>query len=119
MRPQSAKAKGRRLQQYVVAKILEWFPHLHPDDVTSRSMGAGGTDVLLSKEAQFVFPFGTECKNVEAFNIWAALAQAETNAGRGLAGLVVFKRNNTEVYCAMRFDVLLGLLKDSAYAKLI
>lgn len=112
MRPQSAKAKGRRLQQYVVAKILEWFPFLHPDDVTSRSMGAGGTDVLLSKAAQAVFPFGTECKNVEAFNIWSALDQAEENAGERLDALVVFKRNNTEVYCAMRFDVLLRLLRE-------
>lgn len=119
MRPQSAKAKGRRLQQYVVAKILEHFPHLHPDDVTSRSMGAGGTDVLLSQQAQEVFPFATECKNVEAFNIWAALVQAEANAKEHQAGLVVFKRNSTEVYAALRFEVLMQLIRYAAAGRLI
>lgn len=119
MNPQSAKAKGRRLQQYVVAKVIEWFPFLHTDDVTSRSMGAGGTDVLLSKAAQAPFPFATECKNVEAFNIWAALEQAEANAHGPLHGLVVFKRNNTEVYCALKFEALGEILRDAAAGRLL
>jgi hypothetical protein len=33
MRPSSAKAKGRRLQNQIRELILENFPQLHPDDV--------------------------------------------------------------------------------------
>lgn len=99
--------------------ILDRFPQLQPDDVTSRSMGAGGTDTLLSPAAQLVFPFATECKNVEAFNVWSALEQAEAHATGKLDGLVIFKRNKTDIYCAMKFDRLLDLLMDVNAGRLL
>jgi hypothetical protein len=40
MKPQSAKAKGRRLQQQVAAAVLENYHELTEDDVRSTSMGA-------------------------------------------------------------------------------
>ena len=39
IKPQSAKAKGRRHQQWVRDKILALFPKLEPDDVRSTGMG--------------------------------------------------------------------------------
>ena len=33
MKPQSAKSKGRRLQQQVVSDLLEVFAHLSEDDI--------------------------------------------------------------------------------------
>jgi hypothetical protein len=122
VRPSSAKAKGRRLQQEVVAAILAAFPHLQPDDVTSRSMGAGGTDVLLSPAAKHFFPFAVECKNVEAVNIWAALDQAQAHVppqGALLHPLVVFKRNKSETYAALPFDTLLNLVREAAAGTLL
>ena len=41
MRPQSAKAKGRRLQQEFRKLLIEKL-NIHPEDIESRSMGAGG-----------------------------------------------------------------------------
>lgn len=67
MKPSSAKAKGRKLQQQVRDLILETFSDLEPDDVRSTSMGAGGEDVLLSPLARRKFPFSVECKNQQAF----------------------------------------------------
>ena len=110
MRPASAKAKGRRLQQELRDRILAVFPELHPDDVRSTSMGAGGEDLLLSPAARAVFPFASECKNQEALSIWSALAQAEANAGPYFP-LLVFKRNRSRTYVALRLDDLLALLK--------
>lgn len=116
MRPQSAKAKGRRLQQEVRDAILETFPHLQPDDVTSRSMGAAGTDILLSPAARRWFPYNTEAKNVERLNIWKAIAQAEraekvTRDGVVMKPLVVIRKNNTPAYAVIPFTHFLDLIK--------
>ncbi len=120
MRPQSAKAKGRRLQQEVRDAILATFPELEPDDVRSTSMGASGADLLLSPAARKLFPFYVEAKNVENLNIHKAIAQARegntlamARAGYGVvvAPLVVFRRNGTQAYAALSFNVLLDLLK--------
>ena len=73
-------------------------------------MGKSGEDVELSEAASKVFPFSVEAKNVEKLNIWQAIEQAEGN-NRELIPLVVFKRNRSDVYCAMKLDDLMNLLK--------
>lgn len=112
MRPQSAKAKGRRLQQEVRDAILAAFPDLEPGDVRSTSMGAGGEDILLSPAAYRRVPFAIECKNQEALNVWAALQQAADHSPQE-NGLLVFKRNKSPVYVALRLDHFLDLLKEA------
>ena len=62
MNTQSAKAKGRKLQQWVRDAIISAC-NLQADDVQSRSMGAGGEDIMLSPTARAEFPFSIECKN--------------------------------------------------------
>lgn len=104
MRASSAKAKGRRLQDYVKGQILHWFPTLHEDDVKCAIMGESGQDIHLSPAAQKLFPFAVEAKNQERMNIWDALKQAEAHARPGLDPLVVFKRNRSEVYVALKLD---------------
>ena len=54
MKPQSAKQKGRKLQQWVRDKLIELLD-IHPENVRSTSMGAGGEDVIMSKEARDAF----------------------------------------------------------------
>lgn len=110
MRPSSAKAKGRRLQQWVRARILATFLDLQPDDVRSTSMGASGEDLLLSPAARARFPYAVECKNTERLNVWNAIAQAEANAAEGSTPLVVFTRNRAKTYAVLEFDHLLEVL---------
>jgi phosphoribosyl-dephospho-CoA transferase len=62
MTPQSAKAKGRKLQQYVRDAILRVYVGLTLRDVVSTSMGAGGADIKLSEAAFKNFPYAVECK---------------------------------------------------------
>ena len=64
MKTQSAKAKGRKLQQWVRDQIIEQL-EVHPEDIESRSMGAGGEDLIMARAARQKFPFSVECKNVE------------------------------------------------------
>jgi hypothetical protein len=114
VRPQSAKAKGRRLQQEIRDAILDAFPVLEPDDVRSTSMGASGADLLLSPAARNLFPFYVEAKNQEALNIWAALEQAEAGSTKVFTlaePLVVFRRNKSRIYAALPFEDLLNWVK--------
>lgn len=104
----SKKAKGRRLQKEVAKKIIEKLC-LEEDDVRSTSMGKAGEDIEMSPVAQKYFPFSIECKNQESMNIWRALKQAESQ-NRKRKPLVVFKRNRSETYCALKFDDLLDLI---------
>ncbi len=109
MRPQSAKSKGRRLQQEVRDAVLATFPSLEPDDVRSTSMGASGADLLLSPAARRLFPYSVECKNVESLNIHKALAQAKSGAVPNTTPIVVFRKNGTLPSVALPFNVFLHL----------
>ena len=71
MKTQSAKAKGRRFQQWVRDKLVESLG-IHPEDIESRSMGAGGEDLIMARAAREKFPYSVECKNQERLNLWEA-----------------------------------------------
>ena len=93
MSPRSAKAKGRKLQTWVVDKILALFPSLSSLDVKSTPMGVNGVDVQLSSLAQKFFPYDIECKNTERTKtIYNYYEQAidHTNGGEPL---VIIKMN--------------------------
>ena len=62
MKTQSAKAKGRRLQQWFRDLLIEEL-NIHPEDIESRSMGAGGEDLIMARAAREKFPYSIECKN--------------------------------------------------------
>lgn len=91
MKTQSAKAKGRRLQQWVRDKLVEQLG-VHPEDIESRSMGAGGEDLIMARAAREKFPYSIECKNVEKLNVWEAYSQAIENSGK-YEPIVVMKKN--------------------------
>ena len=92
MKPQSAKAKGRRLQQQFRDLLIEELG-IHPEDIESRSMGAGGEDLIMARAAREKFPYSIECKNVEKLNVWEAYKQAEENS-KNYEPVVVMKKNN-------------------------
>jgi len=94
MKTQSAKAKGRRLQQWVRNLLIEKL-EVHPEDIESRSMGAGGEDLIMARAARQKFPYSIECKNQEAVNVWKSYEQATENSG-DYEPLLVIKRNNSK-----------------------
>jgi hypothetical protein len=94
MNPQSAKAKGRKLQQWFTQKLVDIL-ELDKDDMESRPMGSQGEDIIMGKQSREVFPYSIECKNQEAVNVWKAYAQAEENC-KGYEPLVVIKRNRSK-----------------------
>ena len=109
MRTQSKKAKGRRLQQWVRDLLIEKL-EVHPEDIESRSMGAGGEDLIMSRSAREKFPYSIECKNQESLNIWKSYEQAQQNSGN-YAPIVVIKRNNVNPLVLVDADYFVELHK--------
>ena len=94
MKPQSAKSKGRKFQQWVRDLLIEQLD-IHPEDIESRSMGAAGEDIMMARSARNLFPFSIECKNQQSVNIWKSYEQAKENSG-DYEPIVFLKRNNTK-----------------------
>lgn len=92
MKPQSAKAKGRNLQKWTRERLIEELD-IHPEDIKSTSMGAGGEDVIMARAAREKFPYSIECKNQESLNVWKSYEQATENSG-DYEPVVFIKRNN-------------------------
>ena len=94
MKTSSAKAKGRKLQQWMRNLLIEKLD-VHPEDIESRSMGAGGEDLIMARAAREKFPMSIECKNQEKVNVWEAYKQAEDNSGK-YEPVVIIKRNKSK-----------------------
>ena len=117
MKASSAKAKGRKLQDYVrdllrLKFIDEWnlLPKLEPDDIKCQIMGVSGEDIVLSPAAKRIIPYSFECKNQERIQIWKFLEQTESNAGEYVPILVV-KKNRTKPYVVLDLDKWIELIK--------
>ena len=109
MNPSSAKAKGRRLQQWVRDKLIEML-EVHPEDIESRSMGAGGEDLIMARAAREKFPHSIECKNVEKLNIWDAYEQSLANSG-DYEPIVIIKKNGKKPLVVVDAEYYIQMFK--------
>jgi len=115
MKTSSAKAKGRRLQQWVTEKVSEITGIKSGKDelIQSREMGQSGTDVKLIGKARKMFPFSVECKNQENWSIPAYVKQAKENTLTGTDWLLFIKKNRHDTLVVMdakQFFKWFGLL---------
>ena len=110
MKTQSRKAKGRRLQQQFMQLLIEKLD-IDPEDIESRSMGAGGEDLIMSKAARNKFPYSIECKNQESLNIWKAWDQANGNKGL-YEPMIVIKKNGVRPLIVVDAENFLEMIKD-------
>ena len=115
MKPQSAKAKGRRLEQQFRDLLIEELG-IHPEDIESRSMGAGGEDLIMARAAREKFPYSIECKNVEKLNVWEAYKQAEENS-KNYEPVVVMKKNNHKTLVVIDAEHFVKIHKDFNLSK--
>ena len=109
MKTQAKKAKGRRLQKQFMQLLIEKLD-IDPEDIESRSMGAGGEDLIMSKAARNKFPYSVECKNQERMNIWSAWEQANNNKGI-YEPLVVIKKNGVNPLIVVDAENFLEMIK--------
>lgn len=114
IKPSSAKAKGRKHQQWVRDKILDLFPKLEPDDVRSTGMGQGGEDIQLSPAARKLFPYSVECKSLKAIGVYKFMEQAQANCPSKAEPITIIKSDRQKplaVIDAEHFFELIGKLK--------
>ena len=110
MKTQSKKSKGRRLQKWVREQLIEKL-NIHEEDIESRSMGAGGEDLIMARAARKKFPYSIECKNQEKLNIWESYSQAVDNC-KDYEPVVVIKRNNHKPLVVVDAEYFVGLHKN-------
>lgn len=111
MRPQSAKAKGRKLQQQIRDLILALYPELTKDDVRSTAMGQQGEDIQLSPKARELLPFQIECKNKNKVAVINWLEEQAANHGDHIP-IVIAKQNYSDPVVVIDAATFFKLLKD-------
>lgn len=105
----ASKAKGRNAVVQVVDTLRAFFA-LQDDDMIVKATSQGGCDVHMSPLAAGLFPYAIEVKNQETLKIWAALKQAEANAGQKTP-ILFFTRAHAPMYVALRVDHFLQVLR--------
>jgi hypothetical protein len=100
----SRKAKGRKLQDFTRDIFRDIFRYkLEKEDIESRQMGGAGVDVILTPASKKLIPFDIECKNQERFNLNEAMKQAVANTQKDRIPIVVFSKNQDDVYVSLKF----------------
>lgn len=111
IKTQSAKQKGRLLQQWTRDMILSTFPALEPADCTSTSMGASGEDVLMSPLARRSFNYSVECKSNAKNSVYKIMAQAQSNCPEGSTALAIVKADRQKPLAVVDAEHFFSLTK--------
>jgi hypothetical protein len=107
---QAAKAKGRKLQQFVCEAIYAACPQLDRGDIKSCPMGSAGEDVIMSAAARTAFPFAIECKSrANGFTpLYAYLDQADRGDIR--TAIAVVKQDRKRPLVVIDFEDFMALV---------
>ncbi len=118
---QSAKAKGRSLQQWVCKKISEITGYEWGQDkpIESRGMGQSGVDVRLEEEVLKVFPFSIECKWQEKWSIPNWIKQAKSNQKPDTNWLLICKKSRQPPVVVIDAEVFFSLMAEVCHDKKI
>ena len=111
MKTSTAKAKGRRLQQWMRTLLIERLD-IHPEDIESRPMGSQGEDLIMARAAREKFPFSIEAKNQVQLNVWRAWQQANENRGK-YQPLLVIKKNNVKPLVVVDAETFVTLIMEN------
>ena len=112
MKPASGKAKGRKLQQWVVDYLHECFPSLEEGDIKSTAMGQNGEDIQLSPAARKKIPYSIECKSRDSIAIYGWLTQAKTNCPKGSEPILVVKQNHSKPLVVIDAEAFFSLVAE-------
>jgi len=110
VKTQSAKAKGRKLQQWTAEQILQTYPHLENDDVRSTSMGVSGSDVQLSPLARKSFSYDVECKSLARVGVYRYVDQCNNRSDT--QPLVIVKENRRKPLAVVDAEHFFELLRN-------
>ncbi len=109
MQTKSAKAKGRRLQNWVRNQLIQWI--FSPSDVTVAIMGETGVDVKIVKHQQYIFPYKIECKSQkDGFSaVYKAIKQCQNHSGEG-EPLVIIKQDGQKPLAVLDAEYFIDIV---------
>lgn len=113
IKPGSAKAKGRALQQWMCQKISELTGERWGRDcpIESRPMGQAGPDVRLERHVLEEFPFTVECKWQERWSVTDWIEQARRNQVEGTDWLLIMRRSRMRPVIVMDAERFFELIE--------
>ena len=115
IKPSSAKAKGRRLQNYVCQVLSEitGIPWGKDELIAPREMGQSGPDIRLIGEARKLINIAFECKNEEKWKVPEYIRQAKEQKWDDVDHwTVVVSKNRQKIpYVIIDMDFFKELLK--------
>lgn len=116
-RNRRSRAKGKKLEKYVVDTLRDRFKswHLDEEDIQGVASSRSGVDVILSKKARLMFPLSIECKNTVDFPGTKAMQQAKANVVGATYPAVVWHEPNSPYETTMiyfEFEDFINLVKD-------
>ncbi len=114
----SAKAKGRRLQNWTAEKISQITGYEFGKDkpIEPRPMGQSGTDVRLESNVYNLFPFYIECKFQEHWNIPEWIEQAKKNS-KNNHWLLICKKSRSEPVIVLDANLFFSIYEELIKSK--
>ena len=111
---QSAKGKGRRLQQWVAKRLSEitGIPSGKDCLIQSREMGQSGTDVKLIGEALEKVGLSIECKAQESWSVHSWVDQAKANQLPDTDWILFAKRNHNKPVVIIDAEVFFKMFEE-------
>lgn len=112
----TGKAKGKKLEDWVVKQILKIFDDLTEDDVRRVASSRSGVDILLSEKARNLLPVSFECKNTVEKPGKRAFKQAAKNKYPGTMEAIVWHPPNEryeDTLIMIPGEVFLNFIKEN------
>jgi hypothetical protein len=114
----SAKNKGMKLQKDFAEKLAETMGLYYSQtddnaDISSRTCGLNGEDIILRNKARELIPFSFEAKASESLDLVKAIGQAKANATDRNWAVVHRRKTLSEDIIIIAVDVFLKMLKRS------
>lgn len=110
MKPRSAKAKGKRLEQKVASM---W--RSKTKDMAMNTPGSGSG--LKFKEDVYNRHFAIECKNQETVHLWKWWQQARGEQYLGKPPVLIISGNHRPILAVMSIEEWLNLVMEAKYEK--
>ncbi len=109
MQIKSAKAKGRRLQNWVRECLIADL--LKPEEVSTAIMGETGVDVKIVRHKQYMFPMKIECKSQkDGFSaVYKAIKQCQNHSGEG-EPLVIIKQDGQKPLAVLDAEYFIDII---------
>jgi len=103
MKAKSAKAKGKRLEQWTASQLRH-------HGIDAKVMPGSGAFTHFKSDIYANIPFSFECKNQETTKVWEWYEQAKGDAGMAKLPVVIFKRNLSQPMALMSAEDLIGII---------